>query len=196
MNVKVVPVNSLLQSAYSFCQTESNLLAAISPTSSNFSNLHFWMERFERNTLGSQKININLKLQQRLIFCLFFYFLGNKWWKRIAETNVFDTTFRDSWLFKFPAYITHCLSRTFPLHFLPRPANLQETWKYLKSGESTSVIYRIRKYDWNYYQSKDLNGNGDYDIIFEPGSITKAWFLLIQIITFLKIPFHNQKFIC
>jgi len=40
----------LLQSAYSFCQHRSQIsLSAISPTSSNFSELHFWNgKRFEK----------------------------------------------------------------------------------------------------------------------------------------------------
>lgn len=173
MNVKVVPGPTvLLQSAYSFCQTDPISLSAISPTSSNFSNYIFEWKDSKGNTIGSQN-NINLNTADT--YSVSFYFLGTNGEKE-CETNVL-TLLSEIADYQISATNT-IVCPDLPTTFSTTPA-ISGNWKYLKSGESTSVNLGYGN-TIEILPNQDLNGNGDYDIIFEPDPSLNPDCLLIK----------------
>jgi hypothetical protein len=172
LKVQVVPGPIvLLQSAYSFCQTDPISLSAISPTSSNFSNYIFEWKDSNGNAIGSLN---TISLNTAGTYSVSFYFLGTNG-KKECETNV-STLLSE--------IVDYQISTTNPIVCPDLPTtfsttpNISGTWKYLKSGESSSVILGYGN-TIKILPNQDLNGDGNYDIIFEPDlSINPACLLI------------------
>ena len=161
LQVQVVPGPTvLLQSAYSFCQTDPISLSAISPTSSNFSNYIFEWKDSNGIAIGSQN---TISLNTAGTYSVSFYFPGTNGGKE-CEINV-STLLSEIADYQISA-TNPIVCPDLPTTFSTTP-NISGTWKYLKSGESNSVNLGYGN-SIRIQPNQDLNGDGDYDIIFEP----------------------------